>query len=486
MRKNLFQKLFFFLFAIFCAYAEIANAQTLTTFDMLLATETLTVGNLNLLSFRSAGISSFTTAGISSFTVPSGVSQIFVKAWGGGGGGGGSSNCNTYRAGNGAGGSFASGLISVSSGEVLTVFVGFGGVSTGVFGGIAGLPGGQGLSSTAGGSGGNGGNGSGIGSAGNGGGGAASGVFRVATSTVGLVVAGGGGAGGGYVYNVGPNGGSASAQGVGGAGDANGTAGASSGAGGGGGGGGATSGGTGGGAGLGGATGNSVGTTIIYGTGTVAGNTSDVDYSSAYPSTGVPNGNETVGVGTGGQGGVTSCYGENGNSGAVVLYNISAATVTVLGSLTVSQTLTVSSAVVGTVYTSTFTMMCGGDFSPTGTSQSAEQALTGSTITIKIAANSWMEACIYGNYVIDGATGGMDLIIDGARPTSTGSNGTWKLGWVASSIDANIGSCVPLVGYSAGSHQLSLMAWRGGNPLTIRRSNPCFIFTVKEFRGNGS
>lgn len=338
MKTFVFNALFLSLTMI-CVYPKIANAQTLTTFDMLLATRTLTVGNLNLLSFRTAGISSFTTAGISSFTVPSGVTSIFVKAWGAGGGGGGSSNCNTYRAGNGAGGSFASGLISVSSGEVLTVSVGFGGVSTGVFGGIAGLPGGQGLSSTAGGSGGNGGSGSGIGSAGNGGGGAASGVFRVTTSTVGLVVAGGGGAGGGYIYNVGPSGGSASAQGVGGAGNANGTAGASTGAGGGGGGGGATSGGTGGGDGLGGTTGDSIGTVIMYGSGMTAGNTSDVDYSSTYPSTGVPNGNETIGVGTGGQGGITSCYGENGNSGAVILYKVHAASaaVTVLGGLSIDS-----------------------------------------------------------------------------------------------------------------------------------------------------
>lgn len=343
MKKVFILKNVFFLFAIFCAYPKIANAETITTFDTLLATGTLTVGDLNLLSFRTAGISSFTTAGISSFTVPSGVSKIFVKTWGGGGGGGGMSNCNTYRAGNGAGGSFASGLIDVSSGEVLTILVGFGGVSTGVFGGIAGLPGGQGLSSTAGGSGGTGGSGSGIGSAGNGGGGAASGVFRVTASTVGLVVAGGGGAGGGFIYNVGPNGGSASAQGVGGAGNADGTAGASSGAGGGGGGGGATSGGTGGGGGLGGTTGNSIGTTIIYGSGMTAGNTSDVDYSSAYPSTGVPNGNETVGVGTGGQGGFSSCYGENGNSGAVVLYNVHAASAaaTILGGLSVLSTVTI-------------------------------------------------------------------------------------------------------------------------------------------------
>lgn len=119
----------FFLFALLYAYPESAFAQSVTTFDMLAATETLTVGNLNYLSFGTAGISSYTTVGKNLFTVPSGVSQIFVKAWGGGGGGGGDANCGTYHAGDGAGGSFASGLIGVTPGQVLTVWVGGGDVS---------------------------------------------------------------------------------------------------------------------------------------------------------------------------------------------------------------------------------------------------------------------------------------------------------------------------------------------------------------------
>jgi hypothetical protein len=313
---------------------------------MLVATESLTVGNLNSphplpvgnlnsFSFATTGISSFSTAGTSLFTVPAGISQILVKAWGAGGAGGGQSNCGTFHAGDGAGGSFAAGIIGVTQGQVLTIAVGGGGTGVLVSGSTVGLPGGQGFSSTAGGSGGYGGNGN----LGNGGGGAASGVFLVTTSTIGLVVAGGGGAGGGFSAAFGPNGGSASAVGVGGASNANGTAGSSSGYGGGGGGGGATQGGTGGGAGLAGATGNSVGGTIIYGTGKAAGNTDDVNYSTASPSQGYPNGNETRGVGTGGDGGAITCFGQSGNRGAVVLYNATAATMTVLGNLVVSGTI---------------------------------------------------------------------------------------------------------------------------------------------------
>jgi hypothetical protein len=68
----------------------------------------------------------FTTAGSSSYVVPSGVTSITVKAWGGGGGGGAGSG-STGVGGNGGGGGYATATITVTSGETLTVDVGTGG-----------------------------------------------------------------------------------------------------------------------------------------------------------------------------------------------------------------------------------------------------------------------------------------------------------------------------------------------------------------------
>ncbi len=68
----------------------------------------------------------FSSAGNSTYHVPSGVSTITVKAWGGGGGGG-AGNGSTGSGGNGGGSGFAQADLTVSPGETLNVIVGSGG-----------------------------------------------------------------------------------------------------------------------------------------------------------------------------------------------------------------------------------------------------------------------------------------------------------------------------------------------------------------------
>lgn len=521
------------------------EAQTVSTFDVLVATRSLTVIGTTTIqgSGLSVGVStmivangtvsigtsvpralftinsgvagnaptffssSFTTPGISSFTVPSGVYQIFAKAWGGGGAGGESFNCNANHAGAGAGGSFASGFMNVTPGEVLTVVVGGGGTSTGPAGSYTVYSGGIGLSTTSGGSG-----GSGVGS-----GGGASGLFRVTASTVGLLVAGGGGAGGNFTPSSGINGQDASAIGVGGAGNANGADGTyvnPPGAFSSGGGGGATSGGTSsntwGGAG---ATGNSLGQSVIYGSGTAAGNTTDPDYSwvsvPAYP---YGTANATVGVGTGGDGGATTCYGQRGNSGAVYLYNGSYQSQAVNVSYSTNPLLTVfnngfvgigtyspqsnlhvvgtttfaGGPVLGTVYRSTSVYLCGGDQTPSGgqNSQATAVTLTNSTSSLSFAAGSWAEVTVTLFHYADGTQYNLDLFVDNARPAWVGSNGILACQGTASSIIGICSAVLPIPISSAGTHTFYFKVWRGGNPVTVKMGNPCSYYTVKEMRGN--
>lgn len=69
---------------------------------------------------------SFTTAGNDSFVVPSGITSITVKAWGGAGGGG-AGNGNSGVGGTGGGGGYAKAVINVTPGETLTLRIGAGG-----------------------------------------------------------------------------------------------------------------------------------------------------------------------------------------------------------------------------------------------------------------------------------------------------------------------------------------------------------------------
>lgn len=159
----------------------LACAQTVSTFDVLVATETLTV--VGTTTFRGNGFSVggsalvvssmavsigtitapsqlsvtastsapaptvYTSAGESIFMVPAGVTQIFIKAWGGGGGTG--ATQSLVVGGTGAGGSFAEGYLSVTPGQVLTIYVGGGGSAQ-----TESAAGGVGLSTTSGGPGG--------------------------------------------------------------------------------------------------------------------------------------------------------------------------------------------------------------------------------------------------------------------------------------------------------------------------------------------
>lgn len=70
---------------------------------------------------------SYTSPGSYTFTVPSGVTQISVKAWGAGGGGSNESG-NGSDGGNGAGGGgFAGGILTVTPGQIVSITVGSGG-----------------------------------------------------------------------------------------------------------------------------------------------------------------------------------------------------------------------------------------------------------------------------------------------------------------------------------------------------------------------
>lgn len=136
-----------------------------------------------------SGTQSFTST--STFNVPTGITQIQVKLWGGSGGAGGPRSGR--HGGNGGGGQFVNTLLSVTPGETLSVTVGTGGTS-GQPSTVA-----RGLGGIGVGNGGNGGNGSG-GAGGAGGGGGGTAIERGVTN---LAVAAGGGGGGGSGTTVG-------------------------------------------------------------------------------------------------------------------------------------------------------------------------------------------------------------------------------------------------------------------------------------------
>ncbi|MCA9402259.1 MAG: hypothetical protein KC897_00635 [Candidatus Omnitrophica bacterium] len=89
----------------------------------------------------------YTTAGTGTFDVPCGVTSIVVKAWGGGGGGGGGGSLGD--GGEGGGGAFVQGTYTVTPGEALVVHVGGGGTGGGTVSGGGGGGGGGGRSEMA-------------------------------------------------------------------------------------------------------------------------------------------------------------------------------------------------------------------------------------------------------------------------------------------------------------------------------------------------
>lgn len=134
-------------------------------------------------------VQTFNCTGASqTFVVPSCVSSITVEAWGAGGGAGGP---DSNPGSDGGGGAYASSVLSVVPGQILTVTTGCGGQGGGGCQAAGGFgPGGFGL-----GNGGNGGNPGGSGCSGpGGGGGGGTGILNGGTI---LLVAGGGGGGGG-------------------------------------------------------------------------------------------------------------------------------------------------------------------------------------------------------------------------------------------------------------------------------------------------
>ena len=120
----------------------------------------------------------FTSQGTGTYTVPTGVTSITVKMWGGGGGGGGGGSTGTGGA--GGGGGYSTTTLTVTPGETLDVYVGGGG-SGGAYS--------------------SGGNDAG----GGGGGGGYSSLYR--SSTLLLLAAGGGGGGGARQARAGGDGG---------------------------------------------------------------------------------------------------------------------------------------------------------------------------------------------------------------------------------------------------------------------------------------
>ena len=255
MRNTIYRLLFVLLFSIL--WGKITIAQTATQ------------------AFNYTGANQ-------TFVVPAGVCSMTVQAWGAAGGGGGG---DTYSGSDGGGGAYATSVISVTPGQVLTMVVGGGGgAGAGCFANAAGGAAGFGI-----GNGGAGGNSGTVGCSGaGGGGGGGTGVLNGATPVI--IAAGGGGGGGGGNTGSGASGGGGGVAGN----SANGAAGGAlsasgnnngiigvqtsgDGAGGGGGGGGLVGGGGGGvpgtdKGGSGGAGGTSLGTTINNGVGTSPGN----------------------------------------------------------------------------------------------------------------------------------------------------------------------------------------------------------------------
>ena len=127
------------------------------------------------------GHQNYTSGGTSSFTVPAGVTSKADKAWGGGGGGGGGGSTGTGGA--GGGGGFTTASLSVTPGDVLTIYVGGGGGGGSVTGNTSKRSGSGG------------------------GGGGYSAVYNSTTSSMLIVAAGGGGGGGSRLTTTGSAGG---------------------------------------------------------------------------------------------------------------------------------------------------------------------------------------------------------------------------------------------------------------------------------------
>ncbi len=233
----------------------------------------------------------FDVAGTDSFVVPSGITSLRIRAWGGGAGGGGASN--DRGGGDGGGGAFAGATITVTPGETLSIRTGGGG------------EGGNRNTSTP--------------SQPMGGGGAGGGYSGVFRSSTPLVVAAGGGGGGGGNGDTGSSSRANGSPGGAGGGTGNGIAGTGNGTTTGGGGGTASSGG---GAGTSNSTGGTAGSSLQGGSGA---SMSGTGYTSASANGGGTGGDGQTGTSgnrrPGGGGGGGGYYGGGGAGRANARYN---------------------------------------------------------------------------------------------------------------------------------------------------------------------
>lgn len=139
----------------------------------------------------------------------------------------------------------------------------------------------------------------------------------------------------------------------------------------------------------------------------------------------------------------------------------------------------------GAASSSTYVRLCGGDQTPTGgqNTQGTAATVTNSTASMSFSAGSWAEVAITLFHVADGTQYNVDLYVNNARPSWVGSNGIMTCQGSASSIYGSCAGVFP-ISVSTGENVFYLKVWRGGNPVTLKMSNPCSYYTVKELRAN--
>lgn len=161
------------------------------------------------------------------------------------------------------------------------------------------------------------------------------------------------------------------------------------------------------------------------------------------------------------------------------------ATQTFTGGNTFQGSATFNGGASGTVYRSTFVYLCNSsDQTPTPTTQATAATLINSTGTLSFSTGSWAEVIVTFFHLADGTQYYADLYIDNARPLWVGSNGILTCQGTASSVIGVCTAVFPIPISSAGTHTFYWKIWRGGNPVTIKMSNPCSYYTIKEMRGN--
>lgn len=138
------------------------------------------------------------------------------------------------------------------------------------------------------------------------------------------------------------------------------------------------------------------------------------------------------------------------------------------------------------VASSTFVYLCGGDQTPSAgqNTQASAATVTNSTSSLTFSMGSWAEVSVTFFHQADGTQYNADLYIDNARPAWVGSNGILPCQGSASSIIGTCTAVLPIPIAASGSHSFYWKVWRGGNPVTLRMSNPCSYYTVKEIRSN--